>query len=290
MLGSDLVEALNVYEVCGVGRSRNRHPSISYEQVHISSDGALLNAFRKLKPAITVHAAAYTDVDGCELNPEEAFRVNVEGTRNVVRACEATGSALFFVSSDYVFNGRKAGSYNEQDVPSPISVYGRTKLEAEEIVRTFSGSSWIIRSTWLFGENGKNFFKAILSRLKRNEILKVVNDQFGAPTYTKDLASGMKVLIERGNRSKRCQVYHLANSGSTHWFDAAKKLLQHTGVSVEITPISSQTLNRPAKRPHNSVFDLTKIKSDFGIELRSWESALEEYWTRSLKREFGASP
>ena len=287
MLGSDLVaELASFYEVCGLGKQANRNPEIPYVQTDITNRAGVLKAVRSLKPAIIVHAAAWTDVDGCERNPQQAFLVNVKGTEFVAEASDGVGAALFFISSDYVFDGTKPSAYEEQDFPNPVNVYGRSKFEAEEFLKKFCRSAWMIRSSWLFGRNGKNFFRAILHSALEKQELRVVDDQRGAPTYTKHLAKGLRALIEKGTRVKGSIAYHLANEGETTWFQAAKKLLAKTNSKNEVKPISSQELARPAKRPSNSVLNMTKIKKAYGIQLPSWEQGFDEFWNESLEKEW----
>ena len=287
MLGSDLVaELAPSYEVCGLGRQADRHPEISYIQTDITNRAEVLNAVRSLKPAIIVHAAAWTDVDGCERNPQQAFLVNAKGTEFVAEASDHVGATLFFISSDYVFDGTKPSGYDEEDLPNPISVYGRSKFEAEEFLKKSCRSAWIIRSSWLFGVNGKNFFCTILHAALEKQELGVVDDQRGAPTYSKHLAKGLRALIEKGTRVKGSAIYHLANEGETTWFQAAKKLLAKTNLKTELEAISSQELARPAKRPPNSVLNMTKIKKEYGIRLPSWEQGLDEFWNESLEKEW----
>ncbi len=286
-LGSDLVKVLSsTYEVFGLGYRPNRHADSRYIQTDISNPSAVLKAVSAVKPAIIIHAAAYTNVDACETNPYQAFLVNVKGTECVAQASDEMGATLFFISTDYVFDGTKHSPYEESDTPNPLSVYGRSKLEAEEFLKARCRSAWIIRSSWLFGANGRNFFRAMLERIQKGEELKVVDDQKGAPTYTKDLAQVLRSLIEKGNRAEGCIIYHLANGGETTWFQAAKKLLEKMNSKIGVKPISSQELKRPAQRPANSVFNMTKIERDYDIKLRSWNEAFDEFWEETLKREW----
>jgi len=280
MLGSDLVQTLSAsHEVFGAGLHANKHPQIGYEQTDITNKNAVLKTITKLKPAIIVHAAAYTDVDGCELNPKQAFLVNTKAVEFIVEAANQNGAVLFFVSTDYVFDGTQKEPYTETDQPNPVSVYGKSKYEAEEYIKATSHSAWIIRTSWLFGRNGKNFFRTMTRLFSEKNELSVVNDQKGAPTYTQDLAFGISELIRKAERIKGWRTYHLANAGSTTWYDAALHLAKLAGTSIRIKPITSEQLKRPARRPNYSVFNLSKIKNDFGIELRPWNEALDYYWT-----------
>lgn len=287
MLGSDLVRELHsTYEVFGLGLRPNRHPDIQYIQADLSNKSAVLKAVSVAKPAIIIHAAAYVDVDGCELNPDLAYSINTRGTQHITEASNQNGAVLFFISTDYVFDGLKKDPYTENDLPNPLSVYGKSKLQAEEYIKSSAHSAWIIRSSWLFGTDGRNFFRTFLERIKKGEELKVVDDQKGAPTYTKDLAQALKRLIENGSRTKGCVVYHLANRGETTWFQAAKRVLKKTGLTLKLIPITSNELNRPAKRPANSVFCLDRIKHEHGVELRPWDEAFEEFWGEVLNSEW----
>lgn len=287
MLGSDLVtELASTYEVCGFGRKASQQNQIQYIQADLTKRSDVLGAITTLKPAIIIHTAAFTDVDDCELNPYQAFSVNVKGTEWVAQASDSVGATLFFISTDYVFDGNKQLPYNEEDLPNPLNVYGRSKFEAEEFLKSHCRSTWIIRSSWLFGSNGKNFFRSVLQAVARNEKLRVVNDQKGAPTYTRDLAKALRSLIEKGNRVEGCRIYHLASAGAISWFQAAKKILEKINSKVELEAISSEKLKRPAKRPLNSVFDMARIKKDFGIQIRSWEEAFDEFWDESLEKEW----
>ncbi len=286
MLGSDLVKVLSPYEVSGLGRGPSRHDQISYLETDITNRSAVLKAVSSLKPAIVIHAAADTDVDGCEQNPRQAFSVNVEGTKHVAEAADSCGAVLIFISSDYVFDGTKTEPYEEDDHPNPISVYGRSKYEAEEFLKAHSRSVWVIRSSWLFGANGRNFFRSIMEKASKEKELCVVNNQKGAPTYTKDLARGIKMLIERANRIQGFRIYHLANGGQTTWFEATQKVLEKMRSQVLVHAVSLGSLNRPAKRPLNSVLNSTRIKNELGIELRRWDEAFHEFWSETLEKEW----
>ena len=287
MLGSDLVELLkDQFEIAGLGLNENRHSSIPFFKADLGNRSAIVQAVNTFRPAIIVHAAAYTDVDGCESHPHQAYLINTKGTQCIAEASNQTGATLIFISSDYVFDGKKDSAYLETDPANPISVYGQSKFEAEEWLKEHSNSVSIIRSSWLFGKSGRNFFRAILGRLKEGNELSVVDDQQGAPTYTLDLAGGIKSFIQHAQRPKGYEIYHLANTGFTTWYGAAKKLIAKTGVQKEIKPITSTELNRPAKRPKNSVLNLNKIKSLYGIELRGWEEALDHFWEHVLRSEW----
>jgi dTDP-4-dehydrorhamnose reductase len=190
--------------------------------------------------SLALHAAAWTDVDGAESDPEGAARVNVEGTRNVV----ALGAPVVYYSSDYVFDGRKDGVYVESDEPAPLSVYGRTKLEGEQQVR----EGWVVRSSWLFGWTRKNFVRTMLRvGAERGEVA-VVDDQRGSPTFVGHLAEATRQLVELPHG-----VWHVAADGECTWAEFAEAIFEEAGLDCRVRRITTAELGRPAPRPANSV-------------------------------------
>ena len=192
------------------------------------------------RPGLVLHAAAWTDVDGAEADPEGAARVNVEGTRNVV----ALGAPVVYFSTDYVFDGRNGEPYVESDEPSPVSAYGRTKLEGEHEVR----DGWIVRSSWLFGSTGKNFVRTMLALGEERDEVSVVDDQRGSPTYVGYLAEATKELIALPHG-----VYHVAAEGDCTWAEFAEAIFEEAGLTCRVRRITTEELGRPAPRPANSV-------------------------------------
>lgn len=192
------------------------------------------------RPGLVLHAAAWTDVDGAEADPQGAARVNVEGTRNVV----ALGAPVVYFSTDYVFDGRKGEPYVESDEPSPVSEYGRTKLDGEHEVR----EGWIVRSSWLFGWTGKNFVRSMLALGRQQDEVSVVDDQRGSPTYVGHLAEATKELIAVPQG-----LYHVAAEGDCTWAEFAEAIFQEAGLTCRVRRITTAELGRPAPRPANSV-------------------------------------
>ncbi len=233
-----------------------------------------------LDPDYVVHAAAATDVDRCEQDPAWAFAVNATGTRNVVQACCRTGASLLYFSTDYVFDGKKTTPYLEQDAPAPLGVYGRSKLAGEQAARL--APRWtVVRTAWLYGVHGKNFVKAIRDKAASGGPLRVVNDQFGSPTYAPDLASAVATLIAR----QLTGVFHLTNSGVCSWFEFARAIVDQAGMSsVPLSPITSMELNRPAPRPAYSVLENAAWRNAGLPALRAWPDALADMIAR-LPRE-----
>ncbi|MBI4395399.1 MAG: dTDP-4-dehydrorhamnose reductase [Candidatus Omnitrophica bacterium] len=290
MLGSSLVaELMRHHDVSGLANRESKDFQIPFHRADISIKPEVSEVIHKIRPDVIVHTAAHVDADDCERNPERAYAVNTDGTRWIAEASKAVGALLFFISSDYVFDGTKKEPYREVDLPNPLSVYGKSKTLAEDFLRSMNFGAYVIRVSWLFGEHGSNFFSTILKKICADENLKVVDDQIGAPTYTKDLAKPLRLMAEKAwarNLREGVHIYHIANAGKTSWFDATKVILEKVNSPVQLERISSHQLVREAKRPLNSVFDMSKIKQDFGIEMRSWRYALEEYWDQSLKVEW----
>ncbi len=224
-----------------------------------------------LKPDWVIHAAAATDVDRCEREPDWAMAINAEGTARVAEACRRTGAGLIYLSTDYVFDGTKGTPYLEEDPPAPQSAYGRSKLEGERIVRE-TAPHWVIaRTAWLYGAHGKNFVKTILQKASGGEPLTVVNDQVGSPTYAADLAEALVRLLER----RLGGIFHLTNGGSCSWFEFTQEILRQSGkAGTRLTPITSRQLSRPAPRPGYSVLANRAWQAAGEPPLRPWSEAL----------------
>jgi dTDP-4-dehydrorhamnose reductase len=219
-----------------------------------------------------VLAAAYTDVDGCEGNPEKAFAVNRDGAINVATAAQAAGARLLFLSSDYVFDGKKATPYETGDARNPQSVYGRTKAEAEIRLLELMPDCCIVRTSWLFGIGGKCFPDTILKLAASRPALDVVNDQRGSPTYAVDLARAIIQLC----RKNATGIVHATNSGNCTWFEFAEEIVRSAGLATTVRPVSSQQMARPAPRPAYSVLSSNRLQV-LGIEMPSWHDALRRY-------------
>lgn len=265
MLGSDMVKVCSSqHETIGVGSS-------DFDITNIEST---IKYIKAAKPEVIIHSAAYTDVDGCESNPDKAFRVNGLGARNIAVAAQGVGSAVAYISTDYVFDGYKTSPYFEYDTVNPLSVYGRSKLEGENYVKEFATKHYIIRTSWLYGKNGKNFVKTMLELSRTTNELNVVNDQVGSPTYTPDLAAAIKQLVE-----SRCYgTYHITNSDHCSWFQFAQKIFELAGIChMKLKPVNTEEYSRPAPRPKNSVLRKFNWRLNGFDELRSYKEAMREY-------------
>ncbi|TET53242.1 MAG: dTDP-4-dehydrorhamnose reductase [Actinobacteria bacterium] len=237
----------------------------------------LLKKFESFKPDTIIHAAAYTDVDGCEKNQDTAFEVNALGTANVAIAANYVDAQMLYVSTDYIFDGESDKPRTEFDNVNPQSVYGKSKLAGEKAVSSLTNKFYIARTAWLYGHGGANFVKTILRAAKEKGKLKVVDDQRGSPTFSLDLAEKIKEIVKSGQYG----TYHVTNSGECSWFDFAKKIVELGGINAQITPCSTKEYPRPAKRPAFSVLRNYNLELRGFKPMRSWQDALESYFEGS---------
>jgi dTDP-4-dehydrorhamnose reductase len=226
----------------------------------ITDDGMVRAFLMDNKPAIVINAAAYTDVEGCEEKREQAFEVNGMSPGYIAEACHESGSLLVHYSTDYVFNGEKQ-EYCERDAPDPINVYGASKLLGEQLIQQYHDNYRIIRTSWLYGPHGRNFVDTMLTLSRQMDQVKVVNDQFGRPTYTHDLAVKTRDLIE-----KEPGIYHVTNDGTCTWYEFAKAIIPNA------VPCATGEFPRKATRPKYSVLVSTRTRP-----LRPWREALADY-------------
>jgi dTDP-4-dehydrorhamnose reductase len=236
-----------------------------------------MRAVGDYSPDVVVHCAAYTAVDRAEGEEEAAFTLNAGGTRNVALACREHRSLLVTFGTDYVFDGTSDRPYVEDDPTGPLSAYGRSKLAAEEALREVAPDFLLIRTQWLFGHYGRNFASSILERAERGEELRVVSDQKGSPTFTRDLADAVGRLLEAGARG----VFHFTNEGETTFLDYATFLLAHGGKKESrLSPLSTSDLPRdvyPAARPLYAVLSKEKYRNISGVAPRGWQDAVLDY-------------
>jgi dTDP-4-dehydrorhamnose reductase len=262
LLGKALRHEWNEDAVTGLG-SRD---------ADIRDANRVLQVVQETNPEWIVLAAAYTDVDACESNPDLAFAVNRDGAVNVATAAKVVGARLVFLSSDYVFDGRKTTPYEIDDTRNPQSVYGRTKAEAEIKLLESMPDCCIARTSWLFGTGGKCFPDTILKLAVSRPTLDVVNDQRGCPTYAVDLARAIIQLC----RKRVDGIVHVTNAGDCTWFEFAGEIVRRAGLATTVRPVSSQQMARPAPRPANSVLSPARLHA-LGIEMPPWQKALRRY-------------
>ena len=261
-LGIDLVAALMLagYEAVG----------FTHAELDVTDRPAVLAAVADSGASAIVHAAAWTDVDGCELDPARALRVNAWGTRNVADAARRNGAHVVYVSSDYVFDGESERPYHEWDVPNPLSAYGASKLAGE---RELGPDATVVRTSWVCGAHGRNFVRSILGALDTREHLDVVMDQRGAVTFTADLAVALAWLV--GERVPG--IFHVRNAGELTWWDFAREIARAAGTDPDrVRPITTAQLVPPraAPRPRNSVLDGVAWRCAGGPQLPPWTDSL----------------
>lgn len=243
--------------------------------VPVDDMAVLAACFGEQRPTHVLHCGAITDVDGCETNPELAHRVNGQGTANVAELCSTRGAALLYVSTDFVFDGTAERPYRHDDEPRPVSVYGASKLAGETAVLDRGAANfYVLRTAWVFGAGGKNFPRAILARARSGEPLRVVDDQVGSPTMTRDLAEAMVDLILSGAAGG---IYHATNTGSCSWHEFAREIAAAAGIQVAVATMSSAELARPARRPHYSILDCSRLSEVRGRSLPPYQDALRRY-------------
>ncbi len=234
---------------------------------------AVREAVASFKPEAILHLAAVTNVDECELRPQLGFEVNSLGTRYVALAAREAGAEMLFVSTDYVFDGLSSEPYLEYDPRRPINQYGRSKVHGERVVETLLDRFYIVRTSGLFGQGGRNFVGAILNGLKSGRSLKVVDDQFCRPTYAPHLAAAIGRIVGSGYHG----IYHVASAGETSWFGFAVEVAKAAGLdSGALQPIVSKQLDRPARRPPYSVLDTRAFEVTFGWAIPPWKEGLVE--------------
>ncbi|HEY4978233.1 MAG TPA: dTDP-4-dehydrorhamnose reductase [Candidatus Acidoferrum sp.] len=263
MLGKDLVREWTLDEIIS---ATSREADIrDFQQVR--------QLVTRTHPDWVVLTAAYTDVDGSEKNPEQAFAVNGEGTRNVALAAQDEGARLFYVSTDYLFDGTATHPIEPDHPIAPLNVYGQSKAAGEKSVQDRHQAWCIARTSWLFGASGASFPEKILRASETRPELTVVADQFGSPTFTRDLSSAIRDLVHTDARG----ILNVTNTGSCSWFDFAREVLHQAGRdSIRVLPITTADAGRPAKRPAYSVLSPASLNSR-GFVLRSWQDATTAY-------------
>ena len=264
MLGSELCSALSW--LCHL-------TAWDIDDLDITDRESVLSAISELMPHEVVNCAAYTDVDGCESNEEEATAVNAIAPGYIAEACLRTGARLTHISSEYIFDGRSETDYTEGDRPNPLSVYGRGKLSGELEVSATGCRYAIIRTQWLYGAGGRNFVDTIITKASERPKLKVVDDQIGRPTWSNELALAITEFL----RNDSPGVYHLAAGGTCSWYDVAIEIARLKNLPACIEPVPTSQFPRPAPRPARAVLDCSFIKQKLGIEMRHWKEALADY-------------
>ncbi|QFK72882.1 dTDP-4-dehydrorhamnose reductase [Pradoshia sp. D12] len=242
------------------------------EELDISNEQEVSETISSIHPDWIFHCAAYTNVEAAEEEGREAnWRINRDGSAYISKAAAEIGARVIYISTDYIFDGTKEAAYLPSDQTNPINQYGAAKLAGEEAILKYSPSAYIIRTSWVFGEHGRNFVYTMLNLAKKMDTIKVVNDQYGKPTYAHDLAAFMVYIV---NHEVEAGVYHFSNDGVATWFEFAKEILK--GKRVEVLPGTSAEFPQKAARPKHSVLSLDKVK-DTGFVIPTWRDALERF-------------
>jgi dTDP-4-dehydrorhamnose reductase len=264
-LGSELVMFLKAsgYKVLGMGKS----------ELDITNEDEVNKVVLQIKPEIIIHCAAYTQVDIAESQPDKAFLINAIGTRNIAIAAESIKAKLVYLSTDYIFDGSSTTPYHEFSPVSPINIYGSSKLAGEMMVRDFHSKFFIVRTSWVFGINGNNFVKTMLKLSKEKELLKVVHDQVGSPTYTADLSNRIVQIIE----TNKYGVYHVTNSGSCSWYEFAGEIFAQSNIVINLEACITDAFPRPAKRPKYSVLDHMGLRINHFEAMPHWKNGLNRF-------------
>lgn len=286
MLGSDFLKVLS-------GSVDFEMYAFNKEELDIDDKNKTMDIFRQISPDFVINAAAYTAVDACEDEKELAFKLNGEAPGYLAEVCKEQNAILLHISTDYVFDGEKMNGYIENDKPAPVNVYGESKLKGEELIMEKMDDYYIVRTSWLFGENGQNFVDTMLKLGKEKNEINVVDDQIGSPTYTKDLCeeiircflmpyvSGLPTQHVRTMdqdsepvmNKPAFGIYHLTNAEHISWYGYAKKIFEFMKMDVKVNPITSKEFPRPAKRPSCSILLNTKLD----CKMRTWNEALSAY-------------
>lgn len=244
-------------------------PRESLDVTNFISVQEVLSSIKDLD--LVIHCAAYTNVDQAESEPGLAYLINAYGTENLAIACNKLDVPLLYVSSDYVFDGEQHQPYTTWDVTRPLSIYGKSKLAGETAIQRHLTRFYIVRTSWLYGPHGKNFVETVIRLAEENKPLRIVSDQIGSPTCTLSLSEVIADLIE----TERWGVYHASDDGITSWYKFAKAIVAER--NIQVTPIETKDMPRPATRPKYSVMDKTSLISTIGRELPSWRDSLNTY-------------
>jgi dTDP-4-dehydrorhamnose reductase len=266
LLGQDLVQELRAEQLT----------ALSSKDADLRDRARVREVIRDSRPDWILLAAAYTDVDGCELNRDLAFAVNCDGAVNVAEAAREAGSRLMFLSTDYVFDGSKGSPYQTTDARKPINVYGESKARAEERLLDILPEVCIVRTSWLFGHGGKCFPATILKLASTRPEISVVNDQRGSPTFTRDLASALVQLCRAPARG----IVHVTNAGNCAWYEFATEIVRESGMAAGVKPVTTAEFPRPARRPAYSVLSSDSLHA-YNVRMAEWQDALRRYLGRA---------
>jgi dTDP-4-dehydrorhamnose reductase len=276
MLAQELLPCLQQAGFAAIGCGR---PALDITQV-----ASIEAVFEAVRPDICINTAAYTAVDRAESDAAGAFAVNRDGIAHLAVTCRAAGTALIHLSTDYVFDGTASRPYREEDAVAPLGIYGRSKWAGEEALRRLHQEHLIVRTAWLYGHHGSNFVKTMLRLAGERQVVRVVHDQHGCPTWTRDLARALTVLCQRLAPARRAcpwGTYHFCGAGQTSWYGFARAIFTQFSAPEalkiqRVEPIPTAAYPAPARRPAYAVLDCAKIHAAFGITPRPWQESLRD--------------
>lgn len=264
-LGYDVVNELRKRDIDPIG--------VDIQEMDITDADSVDRVITASQADAVIHCAAYTAVDAAEDNQEICHKVNVDGTQNIATVCKKLGIKMMYISTDYVFDGQGTRPWEPEDERHPLNVYGQTKYEGELSIQNTLDQYFIVRIAWVFGVNGKNFIKTMLNLAETHDHLTVVNDQYGSPTYTYDLARLLVDMIV----TDKYGIYHATNEGICTWYEFACEIFRQAGVQVEVEPVSSEAFPAKAKRPSNSRMSKDKLEQNGFRRLPAWQDAVGRY-------------
>ena len=249
------------------------------EECNITDISSIKNAVNNISPQVLINCAAYTDVDACEVNKEKAFSINSEGVKNLVQVCKENNILLVHFSTDFVFDGENKSPYTEEDKPNPLNIYGESKLLGEQHLLNSHTGFFLIRTSWMYGKGANNFVKAVVNKASNQSEIKMVDDQIGNPTWSRDIVDMTLRLLE----TKQYGIYNYSNEGECSWYEFACEIINVLSNSknkfhpTKIIPIKSVQLKRAAKRPAYSAPSKSKIRSALGIDIPHWRESLKKF-------------
>ena len=264
-LGSELKDLANVY-------TSYRFVFSDRDEMSITDEASVRQAFEKERPDFLVNCAAYTAVDLAETEKETANEINGKAVGILAGMCKEFGSRFVHISTDYVFSGKEQRPLLETDAVDPVNAYGESKLLGERLALQYEPASIIIRTAWVYSAHGKNFVKTMMRLMAERESISVVSDQFGSPTYAADLAQLIMTIIDSGRWEPG--IYNFSNEGIINWFDFAVEIKKQTGAACTVNPISTDMYPTPARRPAYSVLDKSKVRRVYGVQPANWQESL----------------
>ncbi len=247
---------------------------VDRETLNLADEHSIESFFKQNKPAFFINCAAYTAVDKAETEKETAYKINAEAVKTIAKHCSIHQTKLIHISTDYVFNGNADKPYEPDDETNPVNYYGYSKWMGEKLALENNAETIIIRTSWVYSPFGNNFVKTMLRLMKERPEINVVNDQFGSPTYAKDLAEVILEIIKQ--QAVHAGIYHFSNGGEISWFQFAEAIKNNTHSPCKVNGIPTSQYPTPAKRPHYSVMNKNKIIETYGIAIKPWEQSLRE--------------